>query len=397
MSSLKTNFFYPLILCVYFFNVNYKFMPPGALLISSLLIFTSLFEKKINFKFKKNQINNISTPLLILSILLIFCFLSFFQSDHSELFGFQLISYLIIASVIVPLFLKSQIKDRETIYKILYKVGFLNAILMIAMFLSPTIKDAYLQLLSSTHPALTDENHNFHLRAIGLTGFATYATAFMQTCFLFVFILYKNKKNKTLSINDIFIFNVISVSSILAGRSAFIGIALSIILIILAFPFSQFIKLFIYSIPFYLISIYLSYIFLPDNFYSYFTDWVIEPFTKGIETNSLRENKEMFNIDTSSISLMGDFRWFEKTGYYMGIDVGYLRIAFAHGLAGLFLSIIFIAFYLIPSKDKFSYTVRFFLVIFIFLLLLKGSILTDTFQVFTILTLILMNEREYEK
>lgn len=211
-------------------------------------------------------------------------------------------------------------------------------------------------------------------RLVGLGGFFFGAGIHNAISLLLIYFIIKNK-NISLRQKHIlyilFIFNFII--GMLISRTTILGLGLIIIygILIQKRKFFKFFKLNFLIFSFLLV-MYQCIHFFPVEIQNKVNNFI---FKQG--KGSLNHLLEFYNIVPRQIKtiLIGDLKWGNvNTGYYMGIDVGYLRYIFYGGIFFLIL-MIFFNYFLIPStsniKIKKLATVLF---LFYLILMLKGYI-----------------------
>ncbi|WP_260674163.1 hypothetical protein [Comamonas aquatica] len=392
------NLIFIIIFSIYFFNVRFKNLPPGAILATVLLIVPLILKiKNIKLPYSKRA----NPAFLILILITIISIISFLNSNMDEFFGFQLTTYLWISSIVIPTIIYNLFQKDEDVLKLLIGCGILNSIFIILMFISPGFKEIYNGLLET--PTIldgVDQENSINLRNIGLSGFASYSTGVLQMIFSFIFLLHKKLKGDHLFVKDLFLLILFIISGMLAARSSIIGVVFAMFMLFIFFGILPLIKLFFLLSTSALIFLCMIYLLLPENLSNFFITWLSEPFTSGLKTASLQVNKEMFNIDYTMFSLLGEFRWFDdnsRSNYFMHTDVGYLRILLALGYIGLFLFLILNIYLALPIRNEYS-VFRFFTMLYLILILFKGSIISDAFQIYTLIfTSIILEIKQINK
>ena len=265
----------------------------------------------------------------------------------------------------------------------------LNAILMLVMFISPGIQNGYLGLLSDEGFRVfggseTALESMYRFRMIGVTGFATYSIGFTQTIGLFFLAAYYYVAMRKLDLLFLIVSVLLVVSAVLAARSSFLGIFLWTIFCLIFFRW-RFVVIFSCSF-FFLVIIMVGLIALIDvEGADFFTNWFLEFFTSGSNSESLAETINMLDIPFMDSGFFGFSRWFGDLGYdyFRAADVGYIRVILAGGIGSLFFIMLhFLLLGLIFFRGRFSIFLRtlyFFLMAYFFVIMFKGAILFDFF------------------
>lgn len=393
IKCLCEDVFFTILTIFLIFNIKFFFLPPIFIIAASILTIMSIFYFFKNFKFKKTFIK----PTLFFS--LIFIFISLHLSfGNIDLFILNIILAIFFLITIAPYAYFSYFKSQEIkIIRYIVYAGLINAIFIIGMFIFSGFRDIYLSLLVNGGLGDTispDAADSFYaMRMVGLLGSATYGMAFIQVTMSFIYVYLVYLESSEFSFYNYIIISLLLISAVVSGRTAFIGILLLSILIFLLFKKIKFILIFIlYCIALGGISLSLASIFLPEDFYSFFVDWVFEIFNKGSEVGSLQENIDMYHYRFSDFSLLGDLKWFAddaKSSYYMNTDVGWYRFLFAFGYLGVTLFVMFIfSFINLSNPFKGSNILAIVLIIFIFIVMFKGAIIFDFYPIFFFLAII---------
>ncbi|NUG46873.1 hypothetical protein [Escherichia coli] len=408
--SVKIKNLFQLIFILFtLFSVSYNFTPvviPTAYLSIVVMFITFLY-----------QIYTVGKVTIINRSSLIFCSLFILSSILSYLLNFSKTDaymiristmYFLIILFTPAIYILMFKRNDLLILKIIGYAGFINAIFIITMLVIPSFQSFYLSFINSSTLSLigSDAIENaMSLRMIGITGFSVYFAGFMQIlCALFftIYIYYKNGNNFKPSIFEIFILAFILLSSIIAARSSFIGVTILIFIIFKLANIFQFLKITLFNIAILLGSLTVLIVFLPSHFQDFFIHWLTEFFQSGKETGSLQENINMFRYNWNDFSSIGDSRWFgDNNDYYMNVDVGWYRILFSVGYLGLLFWLFTIVCTLgLNNIFSLKFTneqwITISILIYIFIMNLKGAILFDSFQsvfLLAILNLIFKSRR----
>ncbi|PWD86179.1 hypothetical protein [Ignatzschineria cameli] len=389
------SFFFTVLTTFLLFNIKFKGLPPTFFISSAILTIMALYFIAKN--------GTISSRFLKLSFLYALFFITLMLSfaanaGNPDIHLIKMGGTIFFISIIVPYAYLAYFKNREVmILRYIALAGIINAIFLIGMFLSYSFKATYLSLLLSTD--LTNLKGDidltsslYSMRMIGLTGSATYGMAVTQVVLAFVYVYYVLTTAQRFTIKNSIVLGTILLSAVLSGRTAFVGIALLFIYLLLFLNFKDIIKNTLLLIVFLVVLFLTSQYFLPENFYSFFENWMLEFFTKGKDTGSLKANLAMYKYGWDDFSLLGDFRWSKSEidkSYYMDTDVGWYRLLFAFGYLGSgFLIIYFVSLLGFQTRLNIKNITSLFIGIFLLVVLFKGAILFDFYICFFILVIL---------
>lgn len=391
--SIIESIFFTTLTIFLMFNIKYKLLPPTFFIASLVLIIMAIYYSFKNYKFPSVFIK----PIFFYTLFVISTIISAFVSENFDLFLFSIIITIFFLITVVPYVYLSYFKNREIeIIKYIVYAGIINSIFIITMFLSSDFKLLYLSILQKVD-LLQIKGEGaldslYALRLVGLTGSATYGMAVVQVVMAFLYVYYVRVTFYRFRLLNYFILSILLISAIISGRTAFIGIALLLIfmfLVVKKVDLLKFILLFLISSS--LLLVFAS-IFLPENFYSFFENWILQLFKKVEKLGSLEANINMYIYGFNNFSFFGDFKWFNdetRTSYYMYTDVGWYRFLFAFGYIGFGIFLIFLL-----SLIKFSNKINnemllsFFIIVFLLIVMFKGAILFDFYQIFFVLTIL---------
>lgn len=387
-------FFAAFIALFFIYNVKFKVLQGlgTTYLIFLCLLFLPLIYRKIEVPKSYN--------LLVFMALLVFCFTLIPAVFNPYSYDLGMIKYGFIASISIMLspylyhFLKVNFKIEE-LFKVLGYASLINAIVIFAMFLSPTVKFLYLDLVILEIADLFGDgvmDGFYTLRMIGVTGFAGYATAFTQMFCVLCYYYYLSNycRHRKLSLANYAIIFLVIVSSFISARSTIVGIGL--LFVFMLFDRNNIKRNTIFCIASLAVVSSLLFaltLFLPEEQADFFMDWVLEFFNSGLESGSVSTNIEMFIFGYSDFSLLGDARLNSDNGnYYMGTDVGYFRVMFSIGYVGMFIVSLFYTFLLNPAGSRgISFVFPILLFVYIFVFMLKGAIILSAFYLPLILAI----------
>lgn len=278
---------------------------------------------------------------------------------------------------------------------------FMAAVLYLISFGSDRINDKIINvffangvicLVAGSVPELLNLVHIFKSGASGV-DFIPYRNAFLSgsgyfgiaSAYSIVFLLCAHKLVKDgLSVGFLIKYLIILIAGILAGRTAFIGIAISLIYIM-----TKSIKYTLFGV---LLIITLVCIVFSVDALSEYTGWMFEFISINnhsvslATTSSTNELGNMYFMPKNDLTwLFGDGRYVDGNGYYMQTDVGYMRNLFFGGLPFLGGIITFACLFAIKSKSNFFIL---FILPLLFVLHSKGAFILNNPAGVAILTLL---------
>lgn len=394
LSQSLESLFFTVLTTFLLFNIKFKGLPPTFFISSAILTIMALY-----FIVKNGTVSSRFLKLSFLYVLFFIALMLSFAANagNPDTHLIKMGSTIFFISIIVPYAYLAYFKNREVmILRYIALAGIINSIFLIGMFFSHSFKEIYLSLLSST--SLSDAKGNidltnslYSLRMIGLTGSATYGIAVIQVVLAFVYIYYVLTTTHRFTIKNSIVLGIILLSAVLSGRTAFVGIALLFIYLLLFLSFKEIIQNILFLVIFLVILLLAPQYFLPENFYSFFENWVFEFFTKGKDTGSLKANLAMYKYEWGDFSLLGDFRWSKSDidkSYYMSTDVGWYRFLFAFGYLGLAsLMFYFISLFGLSMRFSIKNTTSFFIGGLLLIVTFKAAILFDFYICFFILVI----------
>ncbi|MBJ2126445.1 hypothetical protein [Flavobacterium sp. IB48] len=271
----------------------------------------------------------------------------------------------------------------------------LQVIIAFLMFISPPVHDLF------TSINLNDPPTGEAFREFRLVGFASYYFGAGIICgytLILIPFLIPYCKNKAQLRLLSFSFLLILLLGMMMSRTTMLGGAVALILLFLPSRFglncsakirsflSYFIIIPILIVPLFFVidqkvidTLKVASEFGFEMFYNYLDDG-------NITTDSTEQMKEMYKLPESTITyLLGDGKFYnnqmnDAEGYYMGTDIGFLRLLYYFGIVGSLL--FFLLQFMVLYKCAISFTnkrIKFLFVmsVFVFILILNFKGLTD--------------------
>ncbi|MBM7454925.1 hypothetical protein HNR62_000760 [Oceanisphaera litoralis] len=399
ISPIKNGLFI-ILLVFYFYNTKLNFLPVSSFVWAPILFLILMFFCFFNYGFYINkEFESIAVSWFFLTVLFLFSALA--NSYKLELSMLRLPFVFLIASVVVPfVIIRFYNNNVSVIYKNFGLVAFINSIFIIGMFIFPPFKVFWHSVVESTIERLYGEisltNSMMSLRMVGINGFSAYSTAAIQIFLSFFYMLHVFYNNYKPKIRDNLVLSFILLSSFLVARTSFVLLPFFIILYIYLFNLRCFLNLLLLVVAVLFFSGFFALVFVSEDFLLFFFDWSLSLFDSGLKTGSLQKNISMFSsFSLNDFSLLGDFNLrSESGGYYKETDVGYYRLFFAIGILGALVFMFFLFSPLFFSFNKLSVFsspplfVGLLFSIMIFVLLLKGLFVFDSFPVLTMISII---------
>lgn len=353
------------------------------------------------------DVSEIKTLLLLFTLVLVGVLFSITKniSDFDiEFIRFYIFIFLsvILSPLLYAVFNKNYPGE---ILKYIGGAVFINALFILIMFVSPSIRDFYLSLLRlEVLDVLGGDvvNNMLSLRLIGVTGFSAYSTAFTQMFGVIIYYIYINefRPNKKTSILDYLLIFAVILSAFIAARSSIIGVVILFTIMLCDKVNLKKNLVFFASAAFFLsLTIGVLLLFLPPEKATFFETWVFEFFNAGLSSGSVKSNMDMFIYTFSDFSLLGDAKFSNAHGgYYKETDVGYFRLLFGAGYLGLIFMFFFIATIVNPINRKIKRSFYFILILaYIFAYMFKGFVIYDTRYIFLVLIVVMLSFKNKEK
>jgi hypothetical protein len=334
-----------------------------AVVISGLMYFyrPDLF---LNPLYKLIKTRYIFRIFIILFSVIIFSFLIailYGTNDFGIIKGFVLQLTLLLAALFsYPILIRPDQNPFENIIIILIYIFFVQSIIEIAAFVFPPFSE----IVNFFHKPEIALRGGLGFRALALTGnpFFDLAAGFGWIYILFFKYIQDHSEGR-FDVKKIFIFMILLIGALFAGRSAFIGLLLGLVLYFISMSSSIRIKILnFFKIIFY--TIFLSLIvfeILPKDTQELITQRLL-PFafefiynyyyTGEATTESTKELSQMYFPIEFKTFLLGDGRYVSpEGGYYMGTDAGYMRQILFYGLIGSIITLFYqLSFFRKPIK-----------------------------------------------
>lgn len=377
-----------LFIASFIFNIKFSFLSFSSLYFGLVAIIFFGVWGQIRYKKVSLELMLVVAPLYLSFVLTIVSYLANFPEADYFLCG----AFLILATIGLCSFgffsLFSAMGGQPLLAAVIAALS-LNAILMLAMFISPGIQSSYLGMLTEEGFTLLGGSENalesmYRFRMIGATGFATYSAGFAQTIGLFFLVAYYYVTEKELDLLFLTVSVLLAVSAVLAARSSFLGIFLWIIFCLIFFRW-RFVLIFSCFSIFLVVIMFALIALIGADGADFFTSWLLDFFTSGANSDSLAETIEMLDAPFLDSGFYGFSRWFGDLGYdyFRSVDVGYIRLILAGGFGALFfvlLHFLLLGLVFFRGRDSaFFRTLYFFLMAYFFVIMFKGAILFDFF------------------
>ena len=402
-NKIEENFFLFFFVFFYIYSVLFPGMPSGTRVMISgvgigvlLLKFISEILLKRKVFLSKNFVQVISLCLFIAVYSLFIILVRHTKDLEFVKYPFFVIQWLGGGYIITQMqrHIYGEVKFQNVAIYIVASVV-LQVIIAFLMFISPPIHDLF------TSINLNDPPTGEAFREFRLVGFASYYFGAGIICgyaLILIPFLIPYCKNKTQIRLLSFSFLLILLLGMMMSRTTMLGGAVAIILLILPSRFglnssakirsflSYFIIIPILIIPLFFMldqklidTVKVASEFGFEMFYNYLDEG-------NLTTGSTEQMKEMYKLPDSSITyLLGDGIFYnnqmnDSEGYYMGTDIGFLRLLYYFGIFGSFL--FFLLQFMVLYKCAISFTNRrikflFVMSVFAYMLILNFKGLTD--------------------
>lgn len=348
-----------------------KFIGSAPFSLLTSLVALLLGNRELNLK---AQVKNFTAPFFIFYFF-IMCFAVFRIAFSGEL------DYLLSISKSLVIF------TAATFYLLAFGCERINDKLVNIFFINGVIC-----LVAGSVPAILDVVYLFK-SGVPEPGFIPYRNAFlagsgyfgMASAYALIVLLCAHKLvNDGLTVNFFIKFMVILIAGVLAGRTAFVGIAISFIYIM-----SQSVK---YTGLGVLLVALLVAIILSVDALSVYAGWMFEFVSFDGDkvalsnTSSTDVLKQMYFMPPNdSTWLWGDGRYVDGEGYYMHTDAGYMRNLFFGGLPFVIAVVAYACLFAFKSKSVFF---TLFILPLIFALHYKGGFILNNPASVPMLTLL---------
>lgn len=288
--------------------------------------------------------------------------------------------------------------DFNKITRLIIWCGIIQNILSLMMFFNPQINSFLneIQIISDADIGKLEEFNEFRILGFGSSFFSSgIINSILLLLCSYIILIEENRSKRTLWI---LAFIIIAFIGILKARTVFIGIILSFLYMLFTSAKRLFAVLFITIIFSVIISSLISLLF-PDvvDQFEILLNFGFELFIKyfefgSFESNSTNDLQEMYVYPQYlKTYIIGDGKWNDTVNgaYYMGTDIGYLRLVFYFGILGcvLFFSFQFSIIYKLFNRNN-SWPYRSLIIsLFVLLILLNFKGFTDFFFIFILLIL----------
>ncbi len=251
---------------------------------------------------------------------------------------------------------------------------------------------------------LLDEGYFYRKSIIGYTGFDEVSIFSISLLFCAYEISDRLNHKKSIKLY-LFIYLVLIMGCLLYGRVSIVTLILSLILLfVLARNKLKVMITFLYLFLFLFCAFLVFYLVSKVNImFKYWFDWAFEPllaFFSGKKVSSMNSLERMYVMPSLKTFFIGDGRYNIPGGYYMNIDVGFLRAIYYFGIFGLLSNyMIIISFAVIIAKKlkakRYQYLFL-FLIINMLLYELKGVMWDGCILYMTTMYCAIKENKEYK-
>lgn len=388
------------LLFVYIYNPPFIFSSvyPGFFisLISCFILIAYLLVNKTTIYTVKNV-----SPFLLILLLIIYSYFIVFLHGTGEVaiakgYFLFLIAYLLGPNLILIILKKRDELNLIDVVNYLIWLAVIQSVIMLGMLVMPGFKAFIFNIQSSDRQFLHLESGGF--RMLGLAYGVVWDLGIVQSLssIFIVWLIPKTKSAKKIWFLS-FAYLLIFISVLMSGRTGFIGVFISVLLLFYnLFSRNTFVKYRKFIIRIFItlfLTVNVIYVSLSSDLRGMITEqvlpWAFEMFINsqegnGMETQSTNQLKDMYFEISTATFLMGDGYYRDpnnSSAYYLGTDAGYMRQILFYGFFG---SLILYTFFLliftkilgrtVKMYDK-STTVMMFLIAFYFFFAhIKGDI-----------------------
>lgn len=334
----------------------------------------------------------------------------YFFKECLNIFFFLFSSYAIVYA------LRKNKPDFNIVYLIdcLIIIFLIQAVISFVFFFNTGLFDTYTGILKAeTNQGLLDRTGLLNKRLIGIgsgffSGVIKYGFALLLMTvlpYLEGSVIYKNKLVYFLS------FLILLITGVMTGRFFFVAIFIALLFFILLQNKNPFIgiyklmKIFFFSIPVFILLYFIARYFMDGDRLDIILNFVFELFINFIEngevgTSSSDATISMYVFPNSvSTWIFGDGQMMMDDGsYYMGSDVGYIRLLFYFGVVS---TVIYFGmqlfYYQILKKLTNQKQIKLLfsmMLLWIILLNFKGIANGDQFMILFLVSLIYIKKRD---
>jgi hypothetical protein len=356
-----------LLLFVYIYNPPFKGLPvyPGFFI--SLVSFFILVAYLLVNKRTIYTVKNVS-PFILILFLIIYSYFIVFLHGTGETFiakGYFLyiIAYLVGPNLILIVLKKRNQLNLVDVVNYIIWLAVIQSVIMLGMLAMPSFKSFIFNIQNSDRQFLHLESGGF--RMLGLAYGVVWDLGIVQSLssIFIVWLIPKTKSARKIWLLAI-AYLLIFASILMSGRTGFVGILLSILLLFYnllsggsLMMYRKFISRILITL---IIVLNLIYASLSPDIRDLITEkvlpWAFEMFINsqegsGVETQSTNQLKDMYFDISNSTFLMGDGYYRDpndSAAYYMGTDAGYMRQILFYGIFG---SLILYSFYFFIFKN----------------------------------------------
>ncbi len=361
----------------YLYQINYSFSPLST---NVLLGIVGIIIYVVYPTVRREMVDGISVK----NILYLFVpleFISFFSIIVNTSTDFYFIKWGIInvLNFFGAMFLTYLIKktwgylNAHLIVKLMLFSALVQLTLALAMWINPTLYEFLFSVVHYDEIALRSMDRTEGHRLLGF-GLSFFTSGVIHGLILILMSSFYEKKNSLKMFLWTLAFIYIAAVGMMMARTTIVGIIVAIILITLRTLQREItIKKYV-SIFATICIIVFSFTTILYGFFEEFKtaiDFGFQMFISKQETGEVHVDSwahmlEMY-IFPSDLStwIIGDAKWYDAGGYYMGTDIGFIRMIFYFGLLGLSLFLLY-NIYMLKSLYKQNKELGIYLFIFLF-------------------------------
>lgn len=368
----------------------------STMLVFAFLCFKALYGKKyfnllIKF-FRTSYFRNIVICYFLINILCIFSIFANDTNDYSFLKTFFHMFFLIVTGCLLFVYFSSKCKSKYIVENVVI-CFIVQTIIEWLAYIFPSIKN--IVNYTKSYATIIKGQSYSGIRGNALAASDFFGLSVSYACILLLFFSKKNSIFKSNKFIRLLLYTFIVSGTFFAGRTGFIGLLIALVYLVFTrlnikeknFYSSGFKvkKITFYILPIILISFLFLSRFLNEfsqnekalNLLNFAFQLIISKKTTGsINVSSLQSLEHMYRIKIPFITyIIGDGRYTLENGkYYMGTDVGYLRVILFIGFVGMISLLIMEMFIIAPLKGD-ERKLKFFIIILLLILNFKGEVI----------------------
>ena len=339
------NLFSTVILFFFVYSPTLKYIGPSGIIAFILMILLFFKKKGGKFKFGNTDPNILYLTYIYIALFFISFYISIFygvmQLYYTKML-FLFTCYVFGGGYLYwTLFLEGK---RETVFlKFFIGISLVQASIVLSMLFILPVRDFFIGITVGTY---LENGSPDRIRGFGFAESTVYSLSVILSLGLMFIVqllsLVKLTKAKLILLT--FAYFIILFAMLSAGRTGFLGCALSLLIGLYNLKNKNTFNFFIFfTLILTGISIALFFLYMSNPKIKYLLDFSLEIFFnlfqgKGLSSDSSTEVSNMYFMPPESIVLFGSGTWLDPNGngYFMHVDAGYMRDILYWGFAPSF-------------------------------------------------------------